>query len=159
MLYQAWCYDGYGHGLPPDYSKYIYIYIKCERISTQTGLKICLCGNSFYIFIFSVNIYLKQHRCDHYLCPQSHEENMPAFLLLLLKCSSDILYAYSQDFILVIIVPADGLAPTGARPSAGTMLTTKLHVCSSKLLKLPMILNDIELIISFEHEISQGRLV
>ena len=30
-----------------------------------------------------------------------------------------------QDTNLVIIVPADGLAPSGARPSAGTVMTTK----------------------------------
>ena len=29
---------------------------------------------------------------------------------------------------LVIIVPADVLVPNGARPSAATILTTKLHI-------------------------------
>ena len=33
---------------------------------------------------------------------------------------------------LVTTVPADGLAPGGARPSAGTVLTEKLHWFSSK---------------------------
>ena len=28
----------------------------------------------------------------------------------------------------VIPAPADGLAPNGARPSAGAVMTTKLHV-------------------------------
>ena len=35
---------------------------------------------------------------------------------------------YIQDMNVVITVPADGLAPNGARPSAGTMLTTKLDM-------------------------------
>ena len=43
---------------------------------------------------------------------------------------------------LVIIVPADALAPNGARPSAGTLLTTKLHKFSVKLLLLLMISNN-----------------
>ena len=29
-------------------------------------------------------------------------------------------------------MPADGLAPLGVRPSAGTVQTTKLHMCSVK---------------------------
>ena len=33
---------------------------------------------------------------------------------------------YLQDTNWLTTVPADGLAPNGARPSAGTALTTKL---------------------------------
>ena len=35
------------------------------------------------------------------------------------------------DTSLVITVPADGLAPNGARPSAGTLVTTKLCIIYS----------------------------
>ena len=35
---------------------------------------------------------------------------------------------YTWDPSFVSIVPADGLAPNGARPSAGTVLITKLHM-------------------------------
>ena len=35
------------------------------------------------------------------------------------------------DLILVITVPADGKAPNGARPSAGTVMTTKFLHCFS----------------------------
>ena len=38
----------------------------------------------------------------------------------------------------VIIMPADGLAPNGARPLAGTMLTEKENMFSSKFLLWPM---------------------
>ena len=38
------------------------------------------------------------------------------------------------------IVPADGLAPNGARPSAGTMITIKLYMFTSTFLCLLMIL-------------------
>ena len=34
---------------------------------------------------------------------------------------------YIKDVNVVIIVPADGLAPHGARPSAGTVMITKLY--------------------------------
>ena len=40
-------------------------------------------------------------------------------------------HRYTQHLDLLylpITVPADGLAPTGARPSAGTKLTAKLHI-------------------------------
>ena len=40
---------------------------------------------------------------------------------------------------LVITVPADDLAPIGARPSAGTVLTKKLDMLSFKLRCLPII--------------------
>ena len=33
-----------------------------------------------------------------------------------------------QDLNFVITVPADGLAPNGARPSVGTLLTAKLAI-------------------------------
>ena len=46
----------------------------------------------------------------------------------------DILYIQDQN--LVITMPADDLAPLGAKPSAGTMYTTKLDMCSYKFLKL-----------------------
>ena len=39
----------------------------------------------------------------------------------------------------VINVPADGLIPNGARPSAGTVLTEKLNLFSSSLY---MVIND-----------------
>ena len=39
--------------------------------------------------------------------------------------------SYIQDLELVIIVSADGLAPPGARPSAGTMMTTKTGILHS----------------------------
>ena len=35
--------------------------------------------------------------------------------------------------------PADALAPNGARPSAGTVMTSKLHMFSTKFLWLPQI--------------------
>ena len=38
---------------------------------------------------------------------------------------------YMWDPNLVSTVPADGLAPNGARPSAGTMLITKFHMFPS----------------------------
>ena len=37
-------------------------------------------------------------------------------------------------------MPADVLAPNGARPSAGTVLTSKLDICSSRFLRLPWFL-------------------
>ena len=40
------------------------------------------------------------------------------------KCLSCV---YISDLNLVITVPADGLAPKGARPSAGTVMTSKLN--------------------------------
>ena len=43
-------------------------------------------------------------------------------------------YMYMQDPKLVTAVAADGLAPHGARPSAGTALTTKLYLFPSKYL-------------------------
>ena len=42
-----------------------------------------------------------------------------------------------QELNLVITVAADGLAPSGARPSAGTLVTVKIHrfsVCHGLLL-------------------------
>ena len=45
---------------------------------------------------------------------------------------------------LVTILPADGLAPDGARPSAGTMLTEKSDMYSWVILQVPLtILQDI----------------
>ena len=41
---------------------------------------------------------------------------------------STFLTVYQQDTEMVIIVPADDLAPDGARSSAGTMITTNLDV-------------------------------
>ena len=41
-------------------------------------------------------------------------------------------------------VPADGLAPSGARPSAGTVLTEKFNIFSSKFLRLSMILHHLK---------------
>ena len=38
------------------------------------------------------------------------------------------LVPYKHDPTLVIILPADGLAPNGARPSAGTVLTEKSDI-------------------------------
>ena len=38
-------------------------------------------------------------------------------------------YMYVQGISLVITVPADGLAPNGARPSTGTVMTEKLDIC------------------------------
>ena len=35
------------------------------------------------------------------------------------------------DVIKVSTLPADGLAPLGARPSAGNVLTTELNICCS----------------------------
>ena len=43
----------------------------------------------------------------------------------------------TQDLNLVNTVPADGLAPIGARPSAGAVMTTKLHMFS---MKFPLLL-------------------
>ena len=40
----------------------------------------------------------------------------------------------AEDQNLVITVPADGLAPNGARPSADTVLTTKIDIISQSLL-------------------------
>ena len=45
-----------------------------------------------------------------------------------------------QNLNLVITVPADALAPNGARPSAGTVLTEKLAMFSLKFHWLSMIL-------------------
>ena len=51
--------------------------------------------------------------------------------------------------IKLIIMPADGLAPWGARASAGTVITWKLNIFPFKVFSLPMIvyhlygLNDI----------------
>ena len=44
--------------------------------------------------------------------------------------------AHIQNSDLVITIPADGLAPNGARPSAGTVMTTKIDTFSLKLLWL-----------------------
>ena len=41
---------------------------------------------------------------------------------------------YKRDPYLVITVHADVLAPNGARPSAGTVMTTKSDMFSSKFL-------------------------
>ena len=41
---------------------------------------------------------------------------------------------------LVIIMPADALAPNGARPSAGTVLITKLDMSSCKFISWPVFL-------------------
>ena len=40
----------------------------------------------------------------------------------------------AEDQNLVITVPADGLAPNSARPSADTVLTTKIDIISQSLL-------------------------
>ena len=40
---------------------------------------------------------------------------------------------------MVIAMPADGLAPNGARPSAGTALTGKLRMSSYKFRRVSMI--------------------
>ena len=37
-------------------------------------------------------------------------------------------YVYAGDTNLVIMVPVDAIAPKGARPSAGTVPTTKLDI-------------------------------
>ena len=47
---------------------------------------------------------------------------------------------YMQELNSVIIVPADVLAPNGARPSASMVLTKHLDMCSSKFFKLSVIL-------------------
>ena len=39
---------------------------------------------------------------------------------------------YMQDIVLVITVPADVLAPSGARASADTVLTTAIDTSSPK---------------------------
>ena len=50
------------------------------------------------------------------------------------------IYIYIQDpDLLIITVLADGLAPNGARPSVGTMLTEKLDMFPFKFLRLSMI--------------------
>ena len=41
-----------------------------------------------------------------------------------------------MDPNFIIIVPADDLAPTSARSSAGTVMTIKLEMFSSKFLRL-----------------------
>ena len=46
---------------------------------------------------------------------------------------------YVVDLNIAITVAADGLAPDGARPSAGTVLTTKLDMFSSMSMSLPVI--------------------
>ena len=56
------------------------------------------------------------------------------FLDLSVKCW----FGICTDLNLFITVLADGLAPTGARPSAGTVLTTKLF------LQVPLVMNDYE---------------
>ena len=45
-----------------------------------------------------------------------------------LSCTNPSIYVWDQN--LVIPVPEDALAPNGARPSAGTVLTTKLDIFS-----------------------------
>ena len=47
---------------------------------------------------------------------------------------------YIRDSHLVITVPADGLAPRGARPSAGTAMATQLHTFSTKYHSLEVML-------------------
>ena len=44
------------------------------------------------------------------------------------------LYLHVQGLDLIITVSADGLAPRGARPSADTMLTTKLRILPQSFL-------------------------
>ena len=44
---------------------------------------------------------------------------------------------------LVITVPADGLAPNGARPTAGTVLITKLVMIFTKFLWISVIPNNL----------------
>ena len=46
---------------------------------------------------------------------------------------------YLQGPYFVIAVPADGLAPLGARPSAGTVMTEKLDIYFFHIL---MVIND-----------------
>ena len=67
--------------------------------------------------------------------PEKHEANkwinslLPQSILPCLAFSFFItLVQYIWDLILIITVPADALAPNGARPLAGTGMTTKLHI-------------------------------
>ena len=65
--------------------------------------------------------------------------------LISLPCSERKTYAnisradptYIQDLLnLVNTVPADGLVPSGARPSAGAVMTTKFCMSFSEILQL-----------------------
>ena len=56
--------------------------------------------------------------------------------------SSSVVLLHIWDQILVITVPADGLAPNGARPSAGAVLTATLDMLASKYLWLMARLSD-----------------
>ena len=47
---------------------------------------------------------------------------------------------YLRDTNFIITVPADGLAPYGARPLAGAVLMIKLNMFSAKFLWIPVIL-------------------
>ena len=53
------------------------------------------------------------------------------------------LVLYIHGIHTVIIVPADGLAPDGARPSAGTMLTSQSQTIFYKLFMAYNISRDV----------------
>ena len=88
------------------------------------------CGVFFMVFYhFSLPIIFTStyscHRC-HYLC----QHNTPQWFIglgIIYQCWQICyiyIYLYSlYIFYTVSLVPADGLAPLGARPSAGTVMT------------------------------------
>ena len=63
--------------------------------------------------------------------------NLDSLSLIFFECQSLIYPIWDSKF--VITGPADGLALNSARPSAGTVLTIKLDIFSSKFLFIPLI--------------------
>ena len=65
----------------------------------------------------------------------------------MLCCSILILGAksleYKGEMYVAFTVPADGLAPNGAKPSAGAVLSSELDIISSKFLGLSIFVNHL----------------
>ena len=61
--------------------------------------------------------------------------------------SAGLIYIWETNFVTT--VPADGLAPNGARLSAGIVLMIKLDILSSKFLWIPVVYHFIVNILIF----------